>query len=158
MIKTRRDTIGKLASSAPQGQELSESEKYAMSRLHLDLKTRGIDLTLERVKAEALLKWRRKSQTRSSEQSQKEIAHLEEQLTVFEVQRKAIQHELELSVDQMQKTIDRDRASDLDLSEYQDDLKQVQTAADKIGEALEELNVELQAPPRVRLFEPAEAN
>ena len=68
MMKTRRETIRKLASSASHGQELSESEKYAMSRLQLDLRTRAIDLTLERVKAEALLKWRRKSQTRSSEQ------------------------------------------------------------------------------------------
>jgi hypothetical protein len=112
MLKTRRDTIRKLASTAPQGQEPSEWEKYTMSRLQLDLSTRAIDLTLERVKAEALLKWRRKSEARSSEQSQKEIAQLEEQLTVLEAQQKAIQHELELSVDQMPKTNDRARASE----------------------------------------------
>jgi hypothetical protein len=158
MMKTRKDTIRKLLLSASPIQTISDQEEYASSRLHLDLRTRAIDITLERVKAEALLKWRRKIQTRSSEQSQKEIAQLEEQLTVFEAQQKAIQHELELSVDQLRKTIDRDRASDLDLSDYQDDLKQIQFAADKIGEALEELNVELQAPPRVMLMERAEAD
>ena len=142
---------------ASPSQTISDQEKYAISRLHLDLRTRAIDLTLERVKTEALLKWRRKSQTRSTEQSQKEIAQLEEQLTVLEAQQKAIQHELGLSVDQMQKTIDRDRAIDLDLSDYQDDLKQIQLAADKIGAAIEELNVELQAPPRILLVEEAEA-
>ena len=79
-------------------------------------------------------------------------------MTVLEAQQKAIHHELELSVDQMQKTIDRERASDLDLSDYQDDLKQIQLAADKIGTTLEELNVELQAPPRVTLVERAEVD
>jgi hypothetical protein len=157
MMKTRRDTIRKLA-TASHGQTISDREEYALSRLHLDLRTRAIDLTLERVKAEALLKWRRKSESRSSDQAQKEIAQLQDQLVVLEAQQKAIQHELELSVDQMQKTSDRERASDLDLTEYQDDLKQIQLAATKIGAALEELNVELQAPPRVTLVEKAEAD
>jgi hypothetical protein len=158
MMNSRRDTIRKLASTAAHSQTISDQEEYAVSRLHLDLRTRAIDITLERVKAEALLKLRRKSEARSSEQSRKEIAQLQVQLTVLEAQQNAIQHELELSVDQMQKTTDRERASDLDLSEYQDDLKQLQIAADKIGATLEELNVELQAPPRVMLVERAEAN
>jgi hypothetical protein len=46
----------------------------------------------------------------------------------------------------------------LDLAEYQDDLKQIQFAAEKIGAAVEQLNIELQAPPRVTLVELAEAN
>jgi succinoglycan biosynthesis transport protein ExoP len=44
----------------------------------------------------------------------------------------------------------------LDLQDYQDDLKQAQLAADKIGASLEELNVELQAPSRVILSEKAD--
>jgi hypothetical protein len=158
MMRTRRDTIRKLAKTASSVQTTSDQEGYAVSWLYHDLRTRAIDLTLERVKAEALLKWRRKIEARSSELSQKEIAQLQEQLTVLEAQQKAIQHELEILVDQMQKTIDRDRASDLDLTDYQDDLKHIQLAADKIGEALEELNVELQAPPRITLVERAEAD
>ena len=65
MMKTRRDTIRKLAMTAVSGQELSTPEKDAMSRLLLDLRTRAIDLKLERVEAEALLHWRRKSEARS---------------------------------------------------------------------------------------------
>ena len=136
--------------------DLSTPEKDAMPRLFLDLRTREVDLKLQWVEAEALLHSRTKVEAKSGDQSQKELAQLQDRLTVLVAQQKAVHHEIELLVAQMRKAFDR--ASDLDLSEYQDDLKQVQLAADKIGTALEELNVELQAQPRIMLLERAEGN
>ena len=156
MVKTRRDTIRKLAMTAGSDQDLSTPEKETMPRLFLDLRTRAIDLKLQRVEAEALLHSRTKIEAKSGDQAQKELAQLQDRLTVLEAQQKAVDHEIELLVAQMRKAFDR--AIDLDLSDYQEDLKQIQRAADKIGTTLEQLNVELPAPPRTTLVERAEAN
>lgn len=45
-----------------------------------------------------------------------------------------------------------------DISEYQEDLARVEAAARTIGDEVEKLNIELQAPHRIVLVEHAEGN
>jgi hypothetical protein len=158
MMKARRDTIRKLASTDfPSAQvALWDTLRADLPRQYHDLEARNVELRMDRAEAEAMLLRRKQNEASSGEQGRKEIAQLEDRVAALDARRKVLDREVDLLAKKMRSA--SQRVELLDLADYEDDLKQIQLAADKIGAALEELNIELQAPPRVRLIEPAESD
>lgn len=152
--KTRRETLRRLARKAG-----GDDKPTLMVRARLNLERHqelvGIQLKLrlEQVGTQALLERRKKAEDAATDQGRKEIAKIEDQLVAQGAQQSFVQNEL-TQLDHSAIAVTDDT---LDLSELQNELTQIEDASGKIDSELEKLNVELQAPPRIRTIEEAVA-
>jgi hypothetical protein len=154
ILKEKRENVRKLAETVGSGQPISDREKDELHRLHYDLRTRRVQLRLERSEVETLLARRKKADGTTTEPARKEIAQLEDRHAVLTARQDALDAEMERLNREMHEATSRV----LDLHEHQDEIAQMQKTADRIGAEVEALNVEIEAPPRIRLIDEAAAS
>jgi capsular exopolysaccharide synthesis family protein len=66
-----------------------------------------------------------------------------------------LEHQIETEIEQLSKNNHAVTVNTLDLQENQNDIAQMQRTADRIGAEVEALNVEIQAPPRIKSIDDA---
>ena len=152
LMKTRRETLRKLArKTGNDSSELRLKQGFA-TRLAEDLGSMLTKLRVEQVGVEALLARRKQAEGAATDPTRKEISRLEDQIAALVAQQKAVQSELEQLV--KDSTIATEET--MELSDLQDELKQIEESSRKINTELEILTVELQAPPQISLIEEAQ--
>jgi hypothetical protein len=146
----KRQTLQELRESAfdedPDEKRLREEQVSSCRRELLRVK-------LERVASEVKLE-RQKAAKKTAEGDVKRVGELEESVAVLAAQEKALRDEdarLLAKVDRK-----KPHRVAIDLEPVRDEIALAEAAAKKIGAEVEKLNIELQAPPRVRLLEKAE--
>lgn len=95
---------------------------------------------------------RRKAETAATDPARKEIAQLEDRLAVVIAGQKLIREAEQRLVPNLGETLTRNTP---DLSEDQKEVALMEAAADRVGQEVEALNVELEAPPRIRAIDDA---
>jgi len=153
MLRERRQTVRQLRSTVGVDPPTA-IESGALPSLYQNLMTQRLQLRLERTEAETLLARRKKAASRraGTEPNPKEIDQIEDRLAGLIARQKVLDEELE----NMRQTEMISRQNTLDLEDLKDDIAQMQASARKIGAEVEALNIELGAPPRVRLIDLAE--
>jgi hypothetical protein len=151
ILNAKRETVRKLSETAGGGEHLLDPKKDVLHRLAYDLRTRRLQLRLERTEAETLLERRKKADGSATEPARKEIAALEDRLAVLKASQTVLDEELERLAGEMQHAA----ILELDLEQHKDEIAQMEETARKIGAEVEALNIEIQAPPRIRLIDDA---
>ncbi len=151
-LHERRETLRKLSFSEGEGAPTRNLEKDALPRLYHDLKTQRVKLRLERSEAETLMARRKGVPAAATDQVRsKEIAQFEDRLAVMSAGQKVLDEELERLSHEMGGAANQE----LDRKAMNDDIARLEEVSRKIGSEVEALNVQLQAPPRIRVFEEA---
>jgi hypothetical protein len=152
ILHERRETLRKRSTSSGRGESLTALAKDALPRLYHDLRTQRVKLRLERAEAETLLARRKEVPGSATDPVRsKEIAQIEDRLAVLSAGQKVLDEELEQASNEMRGAADQS----LDLKAMIDEIAQVEDASRMIGAEVEALNVELEAPARIRLIEDA---
>ena len=140
-LKKRRETMRKLAYSVEPNDQLTLAlrQQYATEHVH-ELLTQRIRLWLEQSEVETLLARRRKAETAATDPARKEIAQLEDRLAVVIAGQKLIREAEQRLVPNLGETLTRNTP---DLSEDQKEVALMEAAADRVGQEVEALNVEL---------------
>jgi polysaccharide biosynthesis transport protein len=122
-----------------------------LSSRYTSLRAQRVQLAMEQAKAEALLARRKQSAGSKSEQLRKEIGELEDKLAVLTAHQKVVETELE----QVMRESRKFAAQSADVLQLEDEIAQFEQMSRQVASEVEALNVELQAPPRVRTVEDA---
>ncbi len=125
--------------------------KETLSSRYASLRAQRVQVAMEQAKAETLLARRKQSTGSQSEQLRKEIAELEEKLAVLAAQQKVVETELE----QVMRESPKPATQPADVLRLEDEIAQLEQTSRQVANEVEALNVELQAPPRVRTVEDA---
>jgi hypothetical protein len=149
LLKKKRETLRKLSESPGQAGSLTAPERDAWSRLYQDLRGQRVKLRLERAEAETLLERRKKSEGAQADATRKEIAAIEEGLAVLNARQRVLDEELERLAHEMHAAA----VQELDLKALKDEIELIDDAARKVAAEFEALNVELEAPPRIRIMD-----
>src|SRR5262249_10200736 len=80
LLQEKQETKRKPAETVGGGRPISDREKDALHRLHYDLRTRRVQLRLERSEVETLLARRKNADGATTVPARKEIAQLEDRL------------------------------------------------------------------------------
>src|SRR5262249_19617974 len=107
-------------------------------------------IRLEKVAVETKL-GRRKAANEPGDEARKAIAELEEGLAVVRAQEDVLKQEEHRLLNEARLP----RRTTVDLSSIRQEIELAEATARRIGAEVEALNVELQAPPRVRMLEQA---
>jgi uncharacterized protein involved in exopolysaccharide biosynthesis len=150
-LNERRSIARELSENAERSELLPSLVDHSAPRLFHDLRTQRVQLRLERAEAETLLARRKKSAAADTDPIRKEIAQLEDRLAVVTARQTVLDDELERVTHQMRGS----SVQALDLKEIQEDIAHMQDAYRKVSAEIEALNIELEAPPRVRVIEDA---
>jgi len=151
-LRERRETLRKLSFSGGEGDPTTGLEKDALPRLSRDLRTRRVKLRLERSEAETLLARRKGVPGAATDQVRsKEIAQFEDRLAVLSAGQEVLDEELERLSHEIRGAANQE----LDRKAMNDDIARLEEVSRKIGAEVEALNVQLQAPPRIRVIEEA---
>jgi hypothetical protein len=113
-------------------------------------KSELLRIRLEKVASETKLK-RRKAAKEPGDETRKAIAELEEGLAVLSAQEDVLKREERRLLDEPRTVI----RQSVDLSSIREEIEAAEAVARRIGAEVEKLNVELQAPPRIRVIEMA---
>jgi hypothetical protein len=150
-IKQRRETMRSLSESVGKSDGAIVGDEKSLARRAEKLKDQRLKLRLQRAEVETILARRKKATQTDAIRS--EVAHLEDRLAVVTAQEAVLRDELEqLAREQHTFTVNR-----LDLTEMKDEVAALEDASRKIGAEVEKLNIELLAPPRIRVLERAVA-
>jgi len=152
ILKERRETVRKLSSSLGRKKPLTGPEENSLLRRRDNLLAQRLKLRLDRAEAETVLARRKKAAGAETDPRRKEIAQLEDRLAVLTAHEKVLQEELEHVSRERQNAA---AVQGLDLEDLKEDIAQMQDVARKVGAEVEALNIELEAPPRVRVIEEA---
>jgi hypothetical protein len=139
------EAVGTEAEGAASGRDRLRAEQLSACRREL------LRVRLERAASETRLA-RRKAAKEPGDEARKAIDSLEEGVAVLDAQEKVLKEE-------EARLVVEPRASNrarLDLNAIRQEIAAGEAVAGRIGAEIEVLNVELQAPPRVRLLERAE--
>jgi hypothetical protein len=128
---------------------LTAPERDAWSRLYQDLRGQRVKLRLDRAEAETLLERRKKSEGAQADATRKEIAAIEEQLAVLNARQRVLDEELERFAHEMQAAA----VQELDTKATEHEIELMEHAARNVAVEVEALNVELEAPPRIRIID-----
>jgi hypothetical protein len=150
-LKERQDTVRKLSERVGSDGPIAGVREDILSRLYYDLGSQRVQLKLERAEAETLLGRRRKTAGDATGSARKEIEQIEDRLAMLGARDAAIVEELK----QMGREIQTTLSNTLDLTSFQDEISELRDAARKVGAEIEKLNIELEAPPRIRKVEDA---
>jgi polysaccharide biosynthesis transport protein len=153
IIKERRETARKLSESVGSGGHASAVEQNSLAHRYERLLDQRVKLRLDRADAETLLERRQKAANRETDLVRKEITQLEERLAILIAQERVLQDELNQVTGKKRSAAE----GSLDLKSLNDEIAQMEEAARKVGAEVESLNIELAAPPRVRIIDNAEA-
>jgi hypothetical protein len=151
LLKSKRDTLRKLSETVGRSERIAGLEKDAWPRLYLDLRSRRIQQRMERAEIETLLERRRSAGGAAADAARKEIPQLEDRLAVLTAGQKVVDEELERLAEEMHSTT----IHVLDLKGQQDEIAQMEEILRKITAEVEALNVEIDAPPRIRPIDEA---
>jgi chromosome segregation ATPase len=151
ILKGKRETVRKLSETVGGGEHLLDPKKDVLHRLSYDLRTRRLQLRLERAEAETLLERRKKADGSASEPARKEIAALDDRLAVLKASQTVIDEEFERLTHEMHQTAIRE----LELKHLKEEISLMEDTARKIGAEVEALHIEIQAPPRIRPIDDA---
>ena len=110
-----------------------------------------IKLRVEQAGVEALLARRSKAEDAATDSSRKEVSRMKDQLASLIAQRAAIEGE----ATQVGRASSVPADDSSELTDLQAELEQMEEVSRKINSELEMLNVEIQAPSRIRLIEDA---
>jgi hypothetical protein len=154
-LRERRDMLHKLSSSAERDDRLAGLRKESLPRLYHELRSQQVKLRLERVEAETLLARRKRAEGAATEPARKEMAQVEDRLAVAMAQEKVLDQELERVAHELREDAGQTLNSGLSLRALEDEIAQMKEAARKVAAEVEALNLELDAPPRIRLIEEA---
>jgi hypothetical protein len=149
LLNRKRDTLRKLAESRDPAGSLTTTERDTWSRLYQDLRSQRVKLRLDRTEAETLLERRKKSEGAQADATRKEIAVIEDRLAVLNARQRVLDEELERLAQEMHAAA----VQELDLRALKDEIEQMEDAARKVAAEVEALNVELAAPPRIRIID-----
>jgi hypothetical protein len=151
ILKERRETARKLSESLASGEPLTGPEISRLGRHRENLIAQWLKLRLDQSEAETLLARRKKAVGAASDQARKEIAQFEDRLAVLIDQQKILNAELEWVTHDLRLAA----VNGLNLEELKDEIALMEEASRKVAAEVEALNVELDAPPRVRVLEGA---
>jgi hypothetical protein len=151
LLKERRDHARKLSESLGSGGPLADVEEQTLVRRYTTLLDQRLKLRLDHAAAETVLGRRQKAANRETDPVRKEIAQLEDRLAVLTAQDKVFQDELSQVAGKKRSAVE----ASLVLMELNDEIAQLENAARKVGAEVETLNIELGAPPRVRIIDNA---
>jgi hypothetical protein len=154
-LRERRDTLRKLSSSAERDGLLAGALKESLPRLYNELRSQQVKLRLERAEAETILARRKKAEGSATDLARKEMAQIEDRLAVVIAQEKVLDQELGRVVHELRADGSQTLSNELDRTALKDEIAQMGEAAHKVADEVEAMNVELEAPPRVRLIEEA---
>jgi hypothetical protein len=150
ILKERRDRLRKLSEISIAGARVGPNgiERSELLNLYRDLWTKRVDLQLERVEAEGKLARRKNA---AAESVVKEIEQIQEQLATLIAQEKVIDERLSQMADNMGKLANQS----LDRESLKSEIATLEDTGRKVSDEVQALNVELRAPPRVRIIEDA---
>jgi hypothetical protein len=154
-LRERREMLRKLSSSAESDTRLAVLQNESLPRLYNDLRSQQVKLRLQRVEAETLLARRKKAEGAATDPAHKEMAQIEDRLAVAIAQEKLLGQELERVVHELRADGSQTLRNEFHREVLQDEIAQMERAASKVADEVEALNIELQAPPRIRLIEGA---
>jgi hypothetical protein len=126
-------------------------QKADLLRLHQALWSERLDLQLKRTEAEALLAPRKKAAGPAPDRVRTELEQLEERIAGLVAQEKFADERLE----EMSREIRKQSEHEPEQEQLRAEIAQIEDVYRKLGSEIEALNVELQAPPRVRVIENA---
>jgi uncharacterized protein involved in exopolysaccharide biosynthesis len=152
ILKERQDTIRKLSESVGSDGLIAGVRKDVLSRLYYDLGSQRVQLKLERAEAETLLGRRRKTAGDATGSARKEIEQIEDRLAILGAREAVLAEELKQTANVMSAV---NVFNSIDLTSVQDEISQMRDAAQKVGAEIEKLNIELEAPSRIRPIEDA---
>jgi hypothetical protein len=144
MLRERRETVRKLSVRIGGRDDERTSDPVFSSQVQIFV-TKSIQLGLDRAEAETLLERRKKSAGADTEQGRKEIVQLEDRLAIATAREK----DLNGKRDQFQSV------STLDLEPLREEIAVMEDTHHKIAAEVEALNVELDAPARIRTIQDA---
>jgi polysaccharide biosynthesis transport protein len=151
LLKERREHVRKLLVYGGSGGPLSDVEQNRLVHRYDRLLDQRLKLRLDQAEAETLLQRRQKAANRESDSVRREIGQLEDRLAVVAAREKVLQEELDQVASKKRDSV----LGSLDLKELNDEVAQMEEAALKVGAEVEKLNIELAAPPRIRVIENA---
>jgi hypothetical protein len=151
MLRDRRNELRALRSKLESAEALIEPEKEALKRLLYDLLKQGTQVNMERAETEALLARRKQAADAATDVGRKEIGDIQERLDRLTVRGSALDREL----DKVRERLKPQRSS-VDIEELKEDIASIQAASRKVAQEVEALNIELKAPPRIRVIEHAD--
>jgi hypothetical protein len=134
---------------------LAGLRKESLPRLYHEFRSQQVKLRLERVEAETLLARRKKAEGTATEPARKEMAQIEDRVAVAIAQEKVLDQELERVVHELRADGSQTLSHELSLAALKDEIAQMEEAARKVAAEVEALNLERDAPPRIRLIEEA---
>src|SRR5262249_47334549 len=151
LLISRRKTMRKLAETIGSGEPPAVPEKDVLGRLYYDLRTRRIQLRLERAEVETLLARRKKGEGAATDPARKEIAQLEDRLAVLTASQSALDEEFERLTHEMHGAA----RLGLDLESNKEEIAFMEEAVRNIAAEVEAMAIELEAPPRIRVIQDA---
>jgi hypothetical protein len=154
MLQKKREALRKLSDSPGRFGPLTELKKKVVPHLYRE----RIQLRLERTEAETLLERRKQEEKErpdptGKESARKEIARLDERIAVLNARQRVLDEELE-HLNREIRTADGLAA---DAKQFEEDIAQMEEVARKVAREVEVLNLELEAPPRIRPVDDAVA-
>ena len=155
ILKERRENLRKLSEAVPtdDGLVAVEREKAELLLSHT-LWSERLKLRLAQAEAETLLARRTEVVGAATDAVRKEIAQIEDRIAVVMARQKVLDRELE-EMNRRSSIRPEVARTKLDLSQMKFEIAQLEEASRKVAAEVEKLNVELSAPPRVRVIEDA---
>jgi uncharacterized protein involved in exopolysaccharide biosynthesis len=149
-LRQKRKELRSLTEQTGSEDKRVASERYQLRAEQLSACDRELlRIRLERAASETRLA-RRKAAKEPGDEALKAIDHLEESLAVLDAQEKFLKEEAAGLV------ISNKTRTSVDLNSLRQEIASAEEIAGRIGAEVEVLNIELMAPPRVRLLEKAE--
>jgi uncharacterized protein involved in exopolysaccharide biosynthesis len=150
ILKERQETQRILAEAATGDKLRMDAATKFTTALYPIFATQYVQIRLDRAEVETLLA-RRKPSAAASDQVRKEIGQLDDRLAVLTAREKEANEQMgRLHLETSAATIPT-----LDLTLLDDDVALIKDVARKVGAEIEALNIELEAPPRIRMIEDA---
>jgi uncharacterized protein involved in exopolysaccharide biosynthesis len=152
LLKSKRETmLRRLAEAKGSSERIAGMEKDAGQRLYQELQSQRTKQRMERAEIETLLERRKSAGGAAADAARKEIPQLEDRLAVLTAGQKVVDEELERLAEEMHSTT----IHVLELKGLQDEIAQIEETYRKIAAEVEALNVELEAPRRIRMLDEA---
>ena len=152
-LSERRKTLRKRSETAASDDRLRISglERPELLRLQHDLWMQRIDLQLERADAKARLAERKKAAGAANEAVRTEIERIEDQLVGLMAQEKFLDDRLEQMAGEIRKAAVREA----ECEQLKAQIASIEDVDRKLAAEIGAMNIELEAPPRVRTIEDA---
>jgi len=153
ILKERREILRKLTETVGSDDRLRVTglERPELLSLYHGLWTKRVDLQLERADAEAGLARRKKAAGSATDPVRKEIDRIEDQLAGLMAQEKLIDERLEQMAGEIRIAASRELAQE----QFKTEIASIEDSYRKVGAEIEALNIELEAPTRIRIVEDA---